>query len=147
VATRHPNHRLVKLHRTYTVEEVAVLLGAHRNTVRHWLKNGLDSIDQRRPVLIQGMVLVAFLKGRRQSAKRPCRPGQIYCLRCREPRQPAGGVVHYRPLTPDRGDLVGTCPECAAGLYRRTSLAKLMGATGDLQVRMPQAGEHIGNTA
>lgn len=147
MAKRHPNHRLVKLHRSYTVEEVAVMLGAHRNTVRHWLKNGLDVVDQRRPALILGTVLVTFLKDRRQSGKRPCKPGEIYCLRCREPRRPADDIVHYRPLNPDRGDLVGNCSACAAALYRRTSLVTLAQAAGDLQVWMPQAGEHIGNTA
>ena len=30
---RHPNHRLVKTHRTYTVEEIASLFHVHRNTV------------------------------------------------------------------------------------------------------------------
>lgn len=147
MAKRHPNHRLVKLHRNYTVEEVAMVLGAHKNTVRHWLKNGLDAIDQRRPVLILGMVLVAFLKHRRQSGKRPCKPGEIYCLRCREPRRPSDNLVHYRSLIADRGDLVGNCSACAAALYRRTSMANLAQAAGDLQVRMPQAGEHIGSTA
>lgn len=147
MAKRHPNHRLVRLHRSYTVEEVAAVLGTHRNTVRHWLRSGLDSIDQRRPVLILGAILVEFLKHRRQSSKRPCKPGEIYCLRCREPRRPADGIVHYRPMTPDRGDLVGNCSACAAALYRRTSLATLVHFAGDLQVRMPQAGEHIGSTA
>lgn len=147
MANKHPNHRLVKLHRNYTVEEVAVVLGTHKNTVRTWLKNGLDAIDQRRPVLILGTALVTFLKHRRQSSKRRCKPGDIYCLRCREPRRPADGIVHYRTMTADRGDLVGNCSACAAALYRRTSLATLVQSAGDLQVRMPQAGEHIGSTA
>jgi hypothetical protein len=30
---RHPNHRLVKSHRNYTVEEITRLLGKHENTV------------------------------------------------------------------------------------------------------------------
>ena len=31
---RHPNHRLVKIHRSYTVEEIAELFAIHKNTVR-----------------------------------------------------------------------------------------------------------------
>ena len=34
---RHPNHRLVKIHRSYTVEEIATLFGVHKNTVSHWV--------------------------------------------------------------------------------------------------------------
>ena len=33
MAKRHPNHRQVKIHRNYTVEEIASLFGIHKNTV------------------------------------------------------------------------------------------------------------------
>ena len=59
---RRPNHRLVKIHRTYTVEEIVDLFGVHKNTVRHWVKDGLTTTDDKRPMLILGHVLVAFLK-------------------------------------------------------------------------------------
>ena len=65
MAKRHPNHRLVKIHRNYTVEEVASLLGVHRNTVREWVKRGLATIDRKRPMLIHGRDLAAFLQARR----------------------------------------------------------------------------------
>jgi hypothetical protein len=38
MGTRHPNPRLAKIHRNYTVEEVANVFGVHRNTVRQWIK-------------------------------------------------------------------------------------------------------------
>ena len=41
---RRLNPRRVKIHRCYTVEEVAKLFGAHKNTVRGWLKAGLPRI-------------------------------------------------------------------------------------------------------
>ena len=69
---RHPNYRLVKIHRTYSVEEIARLFDKHKNTVRKWLKEGLQPIDKSRPVLALGSVLVAFFKARRMAAKRPC---------------------------------------------------------------------------
>ena len=56
MATCTPNHRLLKIHRSYTVEEVASVLDVHRNSVRNWLRSGLDAIDQRRPTLILGKV-------------------------------------------------------------------------------------------
>jgi transposase len=42
---RHPNYRLVKIHRSYAVEEIAKLFGIHKNTVRCWVKDGLATID------------------------------------------------------------------------------------------------------
>ena len=62
MATRHPNYRLAKIHRNYTVEEVARLFGVHRNTVREWIKRGLPTSDDKRPKLILGRDLIAFLQ-------------------------------------------------------------------------------------
>lgn len=143
MGSKYPNPRLIKIHRTYTVEELASRLAVHVNTVRDWRRNGLEPIDRRRPVLFQGLVVVGFLEVRRRKAKRPCRPGEIFCVRCREPRTPAANQATYQALTPTRGNLVGTCPICAAGLYRRVSIEKLAAAKGDLDVRFPEALQHI----
>ena len=120
---RTPNYRLVKQNRTYSIEEVAVLFRSHRNTVRHWIKAGLKTIDDRRPLLVHGSDLAQFLKERRAKTKHPCAPGEIYCLRCRVPRRPMDDTVVYRALSADRGDLVGMCSVCSSRLFRRVSLA------------------------
>jgi hypothetical protein len=51
---RHPNWRLVKKSRNYTVEEIADLFGLHKNTVRAMRRDGLRPIDDRRPMLFLG---------------------------------------------------------------------------------------------
>jgi hypothetical protein len=141
-ATR-PNPRLAKIHRSYTVDEIAKLYTIHRNTVRAWIARGLQTVDDRRPLLVLGSHLVTFLQARRVANKRPCGPGEIYCLRCREPRKPAGGAVRYHPLTPTQGNLVALCGCCGAGLNRRVSLAKLPLFSAGLALTLPQGPEHI----
>jgi integrase len=42
-----PNHRRVKLHRNYSVEEAAGCLNSHKNTVRRWIKEGLPTVGGR----------------------------------------------------------------------------------------------------
>lgn len=143
---RNHNYRLVKIHRTYTVEEMAALFGVHRNSVRRWLQAGLQAIDQARPLLVKGDVLQAFLKLRRSEGKRPCRPGEFYCLRCRAPKRPANSCAVYQPFTFDRGNLLGICETCGAKLNRRVSLARLGRAIGDLRISFPEAQEHIGES-
>ena len=134
MAKRHPNYRLAKIHRNYSVPEAARLLGVHRNTVREWIRRGLATTDGRRPLLILGSELAAFLLARRQRNKRPCLPGQMYCVRCRMPREPAGGMAEYQSVTATMGSLVGICPVCETIIYRRVSLAKLAVARGTLDV-------------
>lgn len=147
MATRHPNHRLAKIHRNYTVEEIATLFTVHRNTVREWVKRGLPTSDQKRPMLILGRDLAAFLQAQRLKNKRTCQPGEIYCVRCRVPRNPAGDLAEYQPVTTTLGNLVGICPDCESMMYRRVNLAKLEQVRGKLDITMPQALRHIAESA
>jgi hypothetical protein len=140
---RHPNHRLVKIHRNYTVAEIARLFGNHRNTVRDWVKRGLPTIDHKLPMLIHGSDLAAFLQARRLKNKRTCQPGEIYCLRCRAPKSPAGDMADYQSITTTRGNLVAICPSCESMIYRGVNLGKLDQVRGNLQVTMAQALPHI----
>src|SRR5437879_1865130 len=122
---RYANHRRVKIHRNYTVEEAARLFGAHKNTVRAWVKAGLPTCDRKRPTLILGPDLAAFLKDRRARNKQPCQLGEIYCVRCHAPKPPAANMVEYRPVTEKIGNLIAICPDCESIMNRRVSVAKL----------------------
>jgi hypothetical protein len=65
VGNRLPNPRLVKVHRSYAVEETARLLRVHKNTVRNWLKQGLALIDA-----IRGELEIAFTQPRPRLGER-----------------------------------------------------------------------------
>lgn len=144
---RHANHRRVKIHRNYTVAEIARLLGNHRNTVRDWVKRGLPTIDHRLPMLIHGSDLAAFLQARRLKNKRTCQPGEMYCLRCRAPQKPAGDMAECQLSTATLGNLSGICPNCDCMMYRRVNLAKLEQVRGNLDVTMRQAQSHISESS
>ena len=144
---RHPNYRLAKTNLNYTVEEVAKLFGKHRNTVREWIRRGLPAIDHKRPILIHGSDLRAFLQARRVQNRQKCRPGEIYCVRCRAPQRPAGDMVDYRPRSSTAGSLCGICPACDSIIYRLTSLAKLGQVCRHLSIQISQGLSHIGDTS
>ncbi|MFC1876007.1 helix-turn-helix domain-containing protein [Thermodesulfobacteriota bacterium] len=142
---RHPNHRLVKIHRSYTVEEVSRLLGKHKNTVRRWVKDGLATIDDKRPMLILGHDLVKFIKKRRAQNKQNCTPGQLYCLRCRTPKFPLGNMAEYEYITEKFGNLIAICPDCDAIMNQRVSLVKIGLICGKLDILFPKELQHIVN--
>lgn len=142
--SRHSvNARLVKIHRSYSVDEAARALAVHKNTVRDWIARGLPTIDRQRPTLILGRDLAEFLARRRSANKHPCAPGEIYCVRCRRPQPPAGGMADFEPVAATSGNLIGICPVCNALMYRRISLAKLDAVKGNLDVRLPQVTRHL----
>jgi excisionase family DNA binding protein len=115
--TRRHDCRRVKIHRTYSVPEAAKLLGVHKNTVRQWIKRGLPVIEEKRPLLIHGSDLKNFLKAQ-QPKKQPCQPGEIYCVRCRAPKRPAGDMVDFLHKGAGRGLLQGICPTCSTLIHR-----------------------------
>lgn len=130
------NPRVIKLHRTYSVEEAARVLGVHKNSVRGWRKQGLTPIDHSRPVLFLGSDVRAFLELRRASRKRACRPGTLYCFRCREPRAPAEGMVDWTSINASTGDLSALCEVCGTEMHRRARRDALRAVMPGLQVRI-----------
>jgi len=135
---RNPNPHQVKIHRNYTVEEAANLLEVHKNTVRQWIKQGLPVIDDKRPMLILGPDLFDFLQAKRTKSKRPCKPGEMYCLRCRVQKVPAFNEAEYQPKTENLGNLYGICPDCGTGMNRNVNPAKLDQIRGKLKITLPQ---------
>ncbi|WP_371432775.1 helix-turn-helix domain-containing protein [Novosphingobium sp.] len=123
--SRGPGPHRVKLHRTYSVEELARCCGVHKNTVRHWQKQGLEPIDTSRPTLFAGTVVRAFLARRTAGRKRPCPPGTLYCFHCRQPRRPALDMVDYVPIKPGSGNLKALCATCETTMHRRAREADL----------------------
>lgn len=125
MAARRVNPRAVKLHRSYSVPELAACLGVHKNTVRHWQRDGLKPLDGGRPLLFQGAAVRTFISARNASRKRPCPPGTLYCFRCREPRQPVPGMVAYLWINATSGNLRAVCATCETVMHRRASKAAL----------------------
>lgn len=145
---RRVNPNRVKLHRSYSVEELARCLDVHKNTVRHWQGKGLEPIDTGRPILFQGATVRAFLANRNSSRKRPCPPGTLYCLRCRAPRSPALGMVDFIPMRPGSGNLCALCGCCEATMHRRAREADIGKIMPDCTVQFAQGHTSLsGQTA
>src|SRR5262249_25718968 len=144
---RHPNGRLAKIHRSYSVDDVSQLFKIHKNTVRNWLRQGLQPIDDQRPTLIRGQELHHFLAERLSRSKQTCGPGRIYCLPCRAPKVPAAKIADCIKTGDTTGTLQGICPDCNRLLYRLVNPQKLNAVRGDLEIRVTQARPRIEETS
>lgn len=140
---RSHNYRRIKIHRSYTVEEIASLFSIHKNTVRVWIKEGLRTTDNKRPMLIQGRDLAAFLQARRVKNKKKCNHGEMYCVRCHAPRTPAENMVDYQSINEKIGNLIAICSCCHSIMNRRVSLANLKHVLGKMIITLPPALQHI----
>jgi hypothetical protein len=143
MAKRRPNYRRVKIHRSYTVEEIACLFRIHKNTVLAWVKAGLPTSYGKRPLLILGNDLAAFLQARRARHKQPCKAGQFYRFRCRSPKAPAGSIADCWPVTDKIGHLQAICPDCYCLMNRKVSLAKLDDFHRILAITFTKAPEQV----
>ena len=129
------NPRRAKLHRSYDVGELADLMGVHKNTVRGWIKTGLPTVDETRPTLVLGNFFQEWWAKQRTASKRPCQPGQMYCLKCRAPKAPAKRMVEYVATTPTTGNLKALCETCGTMMHRRARET-------DIALRMPRMAVH-----
>ena len=112
--------RAVKLHRNYTVDDVARSLGYSKGTVRRWLTAGLPALADRKPLLILGGDLIDFLQSRSKPPRR-CGLDECFCFRCRAPRKAAGGMADLILITATSGNLRALCDECGTVMHKRVA--------------------------
>ena len=139
MTARRVNPRAVKLHRSYSVPELAACFGVHKNTVRLWQRDGLQPLDGGRPALFQGATVRAFLSNRIASRKCPCPPGTLYCFKCRIPRPPALGMVDFHTTKAMSGNIRAICDACETVMHRRASKASLPSILPNCDVQFVQA--------
>jgi excisionase family DNA binding protein len=144
---RRINPRRISVHLNYTVKEVATRLSVSRRTVHRWINRGLPTVDRRRPRLIGGRDLKNFLEQRRRAPKRQCPRGHLFCVRCREPKVPAGNMVDWLPTGPLSGLLRGICPTCGTLAHRAATIVALDAVTCGLEVTLPRAQRRLNRYA
>lgn len=139
---RKASRRGIKIHRNYTVDEVARNLGVAKVTVRRWIKNGLPALTERRPTIILGSDLAQFLSTWK-APRQTCQPHECYCVKCRSPQKPAGEMAEYISLTPSNGNLRGICPICGTMMHKRIRHDVLPSLGSILELTIAQAPSRL----
>lgn len=144
MAARH--YGRAKSRFSYTISEATELYGVHRQTVRHWLADGLQPNDGGKPLLIHGSELNRFHADRRDARKKPCGPGELYCLGCKAPRRPAGSMADYAPDSGSGGTVSGICPTCNRMMSQRVNPSRLAAFVAELDMAIRPVAEPIGES-
>jgi hypothetical protein len=110
--------RRVKVRRSYTVQQLADLLGVTVGTIRRWCKLGLPCLTDARPFLIDGQDFHEFYAERLVRRRTRLKPFEVYCLTCKAARTPQPGLVDAEPMDAKRDRIMAICPTCT-GLARR----------------------------
>jgi hypothetical protein len=137
------NPNLIKIHRSYTFEELASVLAVHKNTVSNWVKDGLHCLKDRRPYLILGHEAKTYLKTKKASRKQKCNADELYCMRCKRPSKPFDNYLEYSSLTGTKGCLTGFCNHCECTINKFISHANLSSYELIFEITLPIAKKHI----
>lgn len=117
-----PDLRRIRPTATYCVEEIAEVTGKCAATVLRWIAKGLQIMEDRRPYMVEGSVLLAWLKERRKSRRRKCAPGELFCFRCREPRRPVPGSVTSSLRDSKTVTIRAKCSDCGLDMVQAVSV-------------------------
>ncbi len=140
------NHNLIKIHRNYSFEELACVLGAHKNTVANWVKDGLPCLKEQRPFLILGTDARVFLKAQRVGKKQKCKPDELFCMRCKAPTKPAENFVEYTALSATKGRLTGFCVRCECVVNKFIGSESLERYAATFDLTKPTGLRHINDS-
>lgn len=135
------NPNKCKIHRSYTVGEVAVLYSVHKRTVRNWIKSGLFTYREKRPNLILGTDLRMFINNQRKGYKNECEQSEIYCFKCRTPQKPNVKTVEFIKHSNGIGRLFARCNKCDSKMNKYFSLRLINAIRNDLLVETTEANK------
>lgn len=143
MAKNFPLHK-IKAHRVYDVWEVARALGCHKQTVIRWINlKGLAADTSRKPWLIEGKDLKAFLGARQTKTAVKLALHHCYCLGCKSPREPDAKMADYTQQTPETGRLTGLCPECGALMHKVVRRGDLEAIRSKIEVTVQKASPRL----
>lgn len=115
----------IKANKSYQVAELAETAGVSIQTIRNWIRAGMQRVDGNRPTIIMGFQALDYLKARMAKTRRPLALGEFYCLRCKAPRAALGAMAEYEPTSDTSGRLKALCDTCECACNRNVRASDL----------------------
>jgi len=109
------NPQIISRHLSYTLPEIAAKLGVSHKTIFRWIDEGLVTVPgKKKPILIHGTELKAFINARNSKKKVTMKRHEFYCFRCKVPRRAKRGTISQ-----SGGEKRGECVVCNGKMSRK----------------------------
>jgi predicted transcriptional regulator len=116
----------IREHSSYSINQASKLLKVNRKTIFRWIQEGLPLLDEnRRPRLIMGYDLKAFIKASREAKKIKLQPDEFVCFRCKKAVKAKEGTLKLEKTGKkigkngkDQKRLRGDCEECGGKVFK-----------------------------
>ncbi len=118
-------HKRVRYWYAYDIDDICALfsdLGLHPQTVRKWIKNGLQAMDAGKPALVYGHDLIAYLKKNNSANKCKTAFDEMYCMRCQDARPVFRNKIAVEQKTQFL-KVQGACRECKNPMFKNYKLS------------------------
>jgi excisionase family DNA binding protein len=116
---RKYNLSRIRVNYTYSVEEIAELLGVATMTVFRWIANeGLNRLPNSKKYFVHGSVVKDFLDRKNGKNKKPCAEHEIYCCKCRKPQFPNLQSLKTKSIPNGTIRLLGKCSLCSTAVNK-----------------------------
>lgn len=109
---RNYSTRKIKGNWSYSVKELASLLDVRTTTVHDWIKDGLPTIDKRRPYLMHGPAARQWLDNRKKARSWPREYGKLPCFTCKCQREIKSGSFEILFSNTQKIKIQGQCIFC-----------------------------------
>lgn len=110
---------------SYTIEDVCILYSKrklHPQTVRKWIKNGLQLVDNCKPVLLHGSTLKDFLGKLNDDNHISLNFDEFYCFSCKEVHIPLHREIYIEHFS-QFIKATGLCPKTKKIMKKSYKLA------------------------
>lgn len=115
---KRPDGRAIRVTKTYTVAELAAATNKTQGTIYDWVSRGLPTIDARKPLMLHGSDVKAWLE--KQWGGRGCKLalGELRCMGCKKARQPLPETVRFEALPNGSMNAKAPCPVCSTPMNK-----------------------------
>lgn len=122
---RRVNLKKVRKTLSYLIKQLASIIGRSVDTILRWIEEGLPTVDNRRPYLIDGEVFIWWYKTRASQKRHKCGKHEMYCVKCRCSAEPLPGSVKLNQQAKPRPIASGLCATCQTTMNRIIGRADL----------------------